>query len=113
MTSPSYFGIPSRTRTVLSRSLSGPACSNDLRRLQAAAILDGGPFVAYADHSNTAKKRAAIVKDAEIPHITIHDLRRTGITRALLAGVPPITVQKLAGHRNITTTMRYYAEVNN
>ncbi len=85
---------------------------NDLRRLQAATILDGGPFAAYADHSNTAKKRAAILKDAEIPHITIHDLRRTGITRALLAGVPPITVQKLAGHRNIATTMRYYAQVD-
>ena len=31
----------------------------------------------------------------------------------MLAGVPPITVQKLAGHRNIATTMRYYAQVNN
>lgn len=86
---------------------------NDLRRLQAATILDGGPFVAYADHSNTARKRAAILNEALIPNITIHDLRRTGITPALLAGVPPITVQKLGGHRSITTTMRYYAQVNN
>jgi len=53
------------------------------------------------------------VKDAGIPHFTYHDLRRTGITRALLAGVPPITVQRLAGHREITTTMRHYAQVNN
>jgi len=86
---------------------------NNLRRLQAATILDGGPFVASANHCNTARKRAVILNDALIPNITIHDLRRTGITRALLAGVPHIRIQKLAGHRNITTTMRYYAEVNN
>lgn len=84
----------------------------DLRRLQASTLQDGGPFVAYANPSTTTDKRLAIVKDAEIPYVTYHDLRRTGITRALLAGVPPITVQRLAGHRNIETTMRYYAQVD-
>ena len=68
--------------------------------------------MAYADGSSTAKKRNRILKAAEIQPITVHDLRRTGITRALLASVPPITVQKLAGHKDIKTTMEYYAQVN-
>ena len=85
---------------------------DDLRKLQVQTLQDGGPFAAYADGANTTKKRKAILKVAGITPITIHDLRRTGITRALLAGVPPITVQKLAGHRKIETTMRYYAQVN-
>lgn len=85
---------------------------DDLRRLQVSTLQDGGPFVTHAKQTTTTDRRFAIVKDAEIPHFTYHDLRRTGITRALLAGVPLITVQKLAGHRNIATTMRYYAQVD-
>lgn len=85
---------------------------DDLRRLQVQTLQAGGPFTIYADKSNTAKKRDAILKDAQIPAITIHDLRRTGITRALLANVPPVTVQRIAGHRDIKTTMQYYAQVN-
>ncbi len=85
---------------------------DDLRRLQLQTLQAGGPFTIYADKSNTAKKRDAILKDAKIPQITIHDLRRTGITRALLANVPPVTGQRIAGHRDIKTTMQYYAQVN-
>ncbi|MCZ6651518.1 MAG: tyrosine-type recombinase/integrase [Planctomycetota bacterium] len=85
---------------------------DDLRKLQVQTLQDGGPFLVYADGSSTAKKRIRILNVAGIPSITIHDLRRTGITRALLAGVPPITVQKLAGHMDIKTTMHYYAQVN-
>ena len=84
----------------------------DLRRLQVQTLRDDGPFVVYADRSNTAKKRQVIVKDSKVAPITIHDLRRTGITRALLANMPPVVVQKLAGHRDIKTTLRYYSEVN-
>ncbi len=68
--------------------------------------------MAHAKPATTTDRRLAIVKDADIPYITYHDLHRTGITRALLAGVPPITVQRLAGHRNIGTTMRHYVQLN-
>ncbi|UCE61275.1 MAG: site-specific integrase [Phycisphaerales bacterium] len=83
-----------------------------LRRLQAMTLQDGGPFLAYGDRSNFAKKWNEVVEAADIPPITRHDLRRTGITRALLAGVPPAVVQELAGHKDIKTTMRYYAQVS-
>jgi integrase len=45
---------------------------------------------------------------AGVPDVTIHDLRRTFITRLVRAGVPMPTVQKLAGHSNIQTTLTYY-----
>ena len=83
-----------------------------LRRLRVQTLQEDGPFVAYANAANTSWKRKKIVAHAEIPPITIHDLRRTGVTRALLAGVPTVVVQKLAGHRDINTTLRYYTRVN-
>jgi integrase len=45
---------------------------------------------------------------AEIdPPITLHILRHTFCTRLCVAGVDVRTVQALAGHKNIETTMRY------
>lgn len=85
---------------------------SDLRKLQVQTLQDGGPFVSYRDKSNLQRKWTVIVEDAEIPHITVHDLRRTGITRALLSNMAPITVQRLAGHKDIKTTMRYYVKVS-
>ena len=50
------------------------------------------------------KKRAA---EAEIDTFSCHDLRRTFITNLLSSGVDLSIVQKLAGHRNISTTILY------
>lgn len=79
-----------------------------LRRLQVQTLQDGGPFARFADKSNLHKKWARIVAEAGIEHITVHDLRRTGITRALLDNMPVVVVKDLAGHQEIETTMRYY-----
>jgi integrase len=46
---------------------------------------------------------------AEIRNGCFHDLRKTAITRWLLAGLAPQEVQRLAGHADIETTMKYYA----
>ena len=40
--------------------------------------------------------------------VTLHGIRATFITRALDAGVPVTEVQKLAGHSQLSTTMKYY-----
>lgn len=45
---------------------------------------------------------------AHIRGVDLHCLRVTFITRLIQGGTNPQTVQRLAGHSNITTTLRYY-----
>ncbi|MCH8242709.1 MAG: site-specific integrase [Planctomycetes bacterium] len=77
-----------------------------LRRLQAQTLRDGGPFVGMARGMQTAWDD--LITEAKVEGITLHDLRRTYVTRLIRAGVPLPTVQKLAGHSSIQTTLRYY-----
>lgn len=49
-----------------------------------------------------------LAKAAGLHGVTLHGLRATYITQALDAGIAPVEVQKLVGHTDLATTMRYY-----
>jgi len=55
--------------------------------------------------------KAGLVDDQGRHKFTLHDLRRTCITAWLRAGVDPKSVQTLAGHQDVKTTLRHYAAV--
>lgn len=81
-----------------------------LRRLKLQTLQDGGPFIGL--EKNLQRRWDKLLVVAGVDHLTLHDLRRTFITRLIRAGVPLPTVQKLAGHSSITTTLRYYNAVS-
>lgn len=55
-----------------------------------------------------SKRFLRYVRLAKLPEgISFHTLRHTYVSWMIMAGVPVPVVQKLAGHADITTTMRY------
>ena len=77
-------------------------------RMQTAFL--AGPFVNLQRGIFRTWQR--IVRESGVKHITIHDLRSTYVTRLILAGVPLPTVQRLAGHADIKTTIKFYTWIN-
>lgn len=81
-----------------------------LLRLKAKTLQAGGPFVGLADNIGRMWRR--IVEHAGTLNVSMHDLRRTFVTRLIQCGVPLPTVQRLAGHSNIKTTLAHYNRVD-
>lgn len=50
-----------------------------------------------------------VLKQANLPHFTIHSLRHTNITLQILSGVPLVTVAGRAGHSRTSTTSDIYS----
>ena len=62
---------------------------------------DGSPWKDIQGSFNAALARAGL------PRIRIHDLRHSFVSNLVMAGVDLRTVQELAGHRSISTTIKY------
>jgi integrase/recombinase XerC len=52
---------------------------------------------------------AVYAQRAGIGHTTPHMLRHSAATEMLAAGAPPIGVQRVLGHRSLSTTLTTYA----
>lgn len=92
--------------------IDGSPVVGDLRRLRLdlGTAFAGGPFC--WTKGRLKHRWGRVVKEAGIDPITVHDLRRTGITRALVGGMPPALAQQRAGHSEIATTMKFYVQVS-
>jgi integrase/recombinase XerD len=68
-------------------------------------------FHRLTDHSinQIVKKRSETAQLPQGTSVTAHTMRHTGITHMLLAGKNPLAVQKLARHKDLSTTMIYAA----
>ena len=58
-----------------------------------------------------AKKFKSILQQAGLPLIRLYDLRHTGATIALAAGVPPKVVSEQLGHASAAFTLDIYSHV--
>ncbi len=83
-----------------------PNLVNELRRLRVQTQQDVGPFTSLAGDPWGRWVRVRTL--AGVKDVTIHDCRRTFCCRLIRAGTSLPTVQKLAGHSDIKTTLRYY-----
>jgi integrase len=53
-----------------------------------------------------------LLTEAGLPHMRIHDLRHCVITLLSGEGVDPLSIQQLAGHEDIVTTLGVYGHFN-
>lgn len=84
------------------QALKSEALKGDVIRLADSR----GPFAGLRNNLGRTWRR--IVRKAMVLGLSIHDLRRTYITRQIQAGTPLPTVQRLAGHADIKTTLKFY-----
>ncbi len=63
------------------------------------------------DSDKLATKIKSILEQASLPIIRLYDLRHTGATLALAAGVPPKVVSEQLGHASATFTLDIYSHV--
>lgn len=69
---------------------------------------DGGPIEPSAD----AKAWRALLVQAGVPHVRLHDARHSAATLLLLQGVDTRVVMDILGHSQISVTMKYQHAVD-
>lgn len=62
--------------------------------------------------NNYTRDRTVILRKAGVGYKTFHDLRRTCATHWLDNDMPIHAVQKMMGHSNINTTLKYYIKTD-
>lgn len=70
--------------------------------------LDGG----YLNPRYILKMFDRLLDEAGIPHMRIHDLRHSVLTMLSHMNVDTLSIQELAGHEDITTTLGVYGHFN-
>ncbi len=83
-----------------------PDVVDALRRVRVQTMQAVGPFVGM--DKPMQRRWDKLIDTAGVARFTPHDLRRTYVTRLIRANVSLPTVQKLAGHADIKTTLRFY-----
>ena len=78
--------------------------ANKLRGPYILSRMEDGGALSAAYMNETINR---LVRNAKLTDCTWHSLRHTFCTRLAMKGVPVTTIQSLAGHANIATTMRY------
>jgi integrase len=63
------------------------------------------------ENSNLTKSFKALLRQAKLPDIRIHDLRHTAATLLLTQGVNPRVVMETLGHSQISLTLNTYSHV--
>ena len=64
------------------------------------------------DYSNLRKDFQALLNDANLPVIRLHDLRHTCATMLMVQGVPAKVVMETLGHSQISLTLDTYSHVS-
>ncbi|MGH9845330.1 MAG: tyrosine-type recombinase/integrase [Blastocatellia bacterium] len=78
----------------------------ELRKLFAVAPPDPAGLV-FGLKSGVKRSFATACRLADIKDFHLHDLRHTATTRMIQAGMPPLEVMKITGHKQMTTFLRY------
>ena len=113
-----------RSEFVLCNSTGGVLTQTQFRNLWHAVVCRTVQERTYTKYYPDGRKEKVTVKPKlgeKAPHrkycytidfyVHPHKIRRTYITRLILSGVDPKTVQYLAGHKNSKITMDIYAQV--
>jgi integrase len=81
--------------------------SKELKELLLRIPRDGNLVFNYCHAHSLSRSFKGILKRTGIGSGSLHTLRHTYASQMVMAGVDIATVQKLLGHSNIATTMRY------
>jgi integrase len=66
------------------------------------------PKDACKPFDNVRKALIRAGQESGVGHVTLHMLRHSFCTQSADAGVPAFVLQEQMGHRNLSTTQRYY-----